>query len=73
GGFGGTDMYISFRNKDGSWKRAINMGKSINSKFNEFPSGLTPDGKYFIFASSRMGPFTPDIYWVSSKVIENLK
>ncbi|NER82745.1 MAG: hypothetical protein F6K42_24955, partial [Leptolyngbya sp. SIO1D8] len=73
GGFGEADMYISFRNEDGSWTPAKNMGEGLNSEFNEFPSGLTPDGKYFIFASGRMGRFIPDIYWVDSKVIENLK
>lgn len=29
GGFGGADLYISFRKADGSWSRGINMGDDI--------------------------------------------
>ena len=73
GGYGEGDLYISFRNSDGTWKPAINMGETINSPANEFPSGLTPDGRYFIFASSKLGFFMPDIYWVDAQVIEKFR
>ncbi len=73
GGFGEGDLYISFKNDDGTWTPAKNMGESINSTANEFPSGLTPDGKYFIFASSKLGFFMPDIYWVDARFIDDLR
>lgn len=32
GRYGATDLYISFKEKDGSWRPAIKMGANINSK-----------------------------------------
>ena len=66
-GFGSGDLYISFRAKDNSWSKAINMGKLFNSKGYDFCPMVSPDGKYFFFTSQR------DIYWVSIKAIEKLR
>lgn len=71
GGFGGADLYISFKKVDGSWTKAKNMGKKINSNTADYAPSLSPDGKHLFFTSNIEG--TSDIYWVSSKVIENLK
>jgi hypothetical protein len=71
GGFGANDLYISFKKEDGTWTQAKNMGDTINSKTTEYAPSLSPDGKYFFFTSNVEG--SSDIYWVSSKVIENLK
>jgi len=39
GGYGGLDIYISYRNLDGSWQVPENLGLNINSEFDEkFPS-----------------------------------
>jgi hypothetical protein len=71
GGFGKTDIYMSFRNADGTWNRAINLGPQINSAAEEaFPS-ITPDGKYFLFCREGELGFNP--YWVDAKFIEELK
>ena len=72
GGIGRSDMYISFRNKNGSWNPSINMGDELNSLFDEYPSGLSPDGKYFFFASARLGGIF-NIYWVDAQVIQDLR
>lgn len=74
GGFGESDLYISFRQKDGSWGPAINMGEGVNSdKWDAFAS-VTPDGKYILF---NRGIDTDnnnvDIYWVDAKIIETLR
>jgi Tol biopolymer transport system component len=70
-GFGKTDIYISFRNADGTWTKAINMGSKINTPEEEgFPS-ISPDGKYLFFC--REGKFGFNPYWVSSKIIEELR
>lgn len=53
GGYGQCDLYISYRNPDGSWTEAANMGDKINSKAHEFCPSVTPDGKYFFFMSKR--------------------
>lgn len=73
---GSTDLYISFRKKDGSWGRAKNMGPNVNSKFTERFAKLSPDGKYLFFGSDRdnkPGDEGADIYWVDAKIIGKLK
>lgn len=70
-GFGSGDLYISFRKKDGSWTKAINMGAPINSDFMEYCPMITPDGKYFFFTSGRTGE--GDIYWMDASVIQEMK
>ena len=69
---GNADLYISFRKKDGSWGRSINLGDTINTEFAEAYGSITPDGKYFFFHRS-YGNNKADIYWVDAKIIMNLK
>ena len=52
-GFGLGDLYISFKNKDGKWTKAKNLGDSINTPGPEFCPMISPDGKYFFFTSAR--------------------
>ncbi len=70
-GFGEGDLYISFRNLDGSWSPLKNMGAEINSDKRDFCPMVTPDGKYFFFSSKRVGE--GDIFWVDAMVIEALR
>ena len=44
-----SDLYISFRQKDGSWGPAINMGDKVNSDKWEAYASVTSDGKYILF------------------------
>jgi len=60
-------FYISYRNEDGSWMIPIDLGQKINSIRPALCPVVTPDGKYMFFISQG------DIYWVSAKVIEELK
>lgn len=70
GGYGGADLYIRYKMKDGSWSDPINLGPKINTGATErFPS-VTPDGKYLFFLRVSDGS---DFFWVSAKIIENLK
>ena len=69
GGLGASDLYISFRQKDGAWTRAKNMGETLNSESSDYTPMLSPDGKYLFFTSARDG--VSDIYWVDAKVITN--
>jgi len=52
-GFGGIDLFISFKKEDGSWTNGKNMGKDINSSATEYCPTVSPDGKYFFFTSNR--------------------
>ena len=72
GGYGETDLYISFRQENGSWGPAINMGDGINTKENELYGSVTPDGKYLFF-HTYLGKGKAKIFWVDAQVIENLR
>jgi hypothetical protein len=78
GGYGDSDLYISFRQKDGSWGPAINMGDKVNSDKWDAYASVTPDGKYILFNRRIDDGITNenmnvDIYWVDAKVIETLR
>ena len=74
------DIYISFRQKDGSWGVAMSMGDKINTPLYEQRPKVTPDGKYLFFWRGDVkkrddgstyvegGP-----HWVDAKVIEVLR
>ncbi len=62
GGFGGSDIYVSERTASG-WGIPKNLGRTINSKYDEMSPFLSADGKTMSFASNRdngVGGF--DIY-----------
>ena len=71
GGFGGSDIYISFRKSDASWSKAINLGTPINTEHFDWYPKITPDGKYLIFSRTIDGKI--DMYWCSAKLIEKLR
>ena len=70
GGFGGTDIYISFKHQ-GKWDQPINMGKEINSSGYEVAPRISSDGKILFFDRPSKG--SQDIFWISSRIIEKLK
>jgi len=80
GGYGDSDCHISFRQKDGSWGAAINMGDKINTSSNESAPSVTHDGKYFFFSrgdwevkEDGSTNWVGKSYWVDAQVIENLR
>ncbi|WKN43520.1 amidohydrolase family protein [Tunicatimonas pelagia] len=66
-GLGQGDLYISFKDVDGNWTEAVNMGESINSDKHELCPFVSADGKYLFYTSNQ------DIYWVSTKILENYR
>ena len=52
--YGETDIFISFRDKNGKWKKAQNLGKAVNSRYDDARPFVTFDGKYLFFASDRI-------------------
>jgi len=77
-GYGSSDLHISFRQKDGSWGEAINMGPTVNTEAEEGGPQVTPDGKYLFF--NRMvlktggdGDRQSDLYWIDAQIIEDLR
>ncbi|MEZ5358449.1 MAG: hypothetical protein R3F48_06415 [Candidatus Zixiibacteriota bacterium] len=50
---GRGDMYINFRDTEGNWSKAINLGDAVNSPLHEYCPYVTRDGKYLFFTSAR--------------------
>jgi hypothetical protein len=67
------DLYISFHDiKLDKWFEPINLGEPINTWAHErFPT-VSPDGKYLFFTRWTKEN-TYDVFWVSSKIIDELK
>jgi len=63
GGFGGADLFVSFREGDGSWSEPANLGATINTPGFEFGPYVTDDRKFLFYSSS--SDFTRvDVHWV---------
>ena len=75
GHFGSTggDLYISFKNKNGTWKQAINLGEQFNKGHlsTSFPR-LSPDEKYFFFLKLVSVPWQCEVFWVSVSALDDL-
>jgi len=69
---GNLDMYISFRQKDGSWGAAINLGDKINTELPDAYGSVTSDGKYFFFTRFP-GNGKKNHMWVYAGFIEALR
>jgi flagellar motor protein MotB len=52
GGFGGRDIYECKKLADGTWSEPVNMGKKINTPFDEESPFISVNEKYFYFASN---------------------
>jgi hypothetical protein len=59
GGCGGYDVWVAHRSLDG-WHAPVNLGPLVNSEFNDYGPGLTPDGGTLYFASNRPQPDDTD-------------
>ena len=69
---GGTDLYVSFRDEDGNWSEARNLGPTINTNDDEGPATISPDSKY-IFYSRYNGNNNPDIFWFDAQFLNDLR
>jgi predicted alpha/beta superfamily hydrolase len=72
GGPGRLNLYISFREDDGSWSQAVGMGDAINRPGRAtYCPRVSHDGKYLFFHT-----VTEDdraVYWVDAAIIEHLR
>lgn len=66
-GYGGLDLYISKKLSNNEWARPINLGPTINTRYDEDSPFLHPDGKTLYFSSNghnSMGGF--DMFYSKS-------
>ena len=68
-----NDIYVYFKKKDATWSKAINLGNTVNSNFDETVPSITPDGKYLFFSRYNEEGGLSNFYWVSTDIITKLK
>lgn len=66
-GFGSCDLYISYKNKNGEWSEAENIGRNLNTDAWETAPSLSPDKRDLYFSSTRAGGFGGSDIWVSHR------
>jgi len=64
---GNGDLYVSFKQPDGSWGQDIHMAAPINSDDIDYCPMVTPDGKYFFFTQGN------DLMWVDAAIIDTYR
>ncbi len=60
-GFGGFDIFVTYKDENGAWQPATNLGKPINSPLDDISIYLANDQRSGYFTSSRSGG-DDDIY-----------
>ena len=60
-GYGGFDIFFSKQDENGNWSTPVNLGRPINSSFDDITIFLNEDGQSGLFTSSREGG-DDDIY-----------
>ncbi len=80
GGHGGSDIYISFKQQDGTWSPATNMGSPINTDLHDTSPQLSHDGKYLFFSRGEWQTkedgernWVGKMFWVDALVIESVR
>jgi hypothetical protein len=71
-GYGGMDLYISFKRANGAWAEPQNLGPQINGSTDDVCARISPDLKYLFFTKGIKREYST-IYWVSTDFIERLK
>lgn len=51
-GYGGLDLYMMTKQKDGKWSSPVNLGPEINTPYNEDAPFLSFDNRYLYFSSN---------------------
>lgn len=62
------DLFVSYKDENGQWLPAKNLGPQINSEHHEMCPRISPDGKYLFFISSKGGLFSA--YWVDAGILD---
>ncbi len=68
GSYGGEDIYVSFRNVDGTFTEPKNLGGKINTAYQEMTPFLAPDNKTLYFSSNGHGGYGGRDIFVSRRL-----
>jgi hypothetical protein len=64
-----ADIFVSFRQSNGTWSPLVNLGPGVNTEFAETCPSLSPDGRFIFFSRYNESGNVSNVYWVSSDVI----
>lgn len=67
--YGGTDLYVAFRDENGNWSNSINFGPPISTTMDEGTATITTDGKYIFPNAMNPDNGKLDVYWVDASVV----
>jgi outer membrane protein OmpA-like peptidoglycan-associated protein len=67
GGYGGKDLYVSYRTASGKWTEAINMGAKINTKGDEIAPFIHADNNTLYYTSNGLDGYGGTDIYVSRK------
>lgn len=70
---GSYDLYVTFKKKDGTWSKPVNLGEGVNSEFTEKWPCITTDGKYLFFISDRPPVIKYSQYSLQRKTLAQMK
>ncbi len=75
GGYGGADLYISFKDEDANWGEPVNLGDKINSELRDICPTINPDGKYLYFTRNwqKENKWFGDVYWIETSFLRQKK
>lgn len=69
GGYGGYDLWISFRDDQDQWTRPRNLGPAVNTGIDEMAAFPTADGKYLFYNTRAGNVQNADIYWIEAAAV----
>ncbi len=72
GGVGGYDIWYSKKMRDGTWGKALNLGKPINTPFDEIAPFIHVNNQNLYFASNGLPGFGSYDIYVSIKSLDKL-
>ena len=70
GGYGGIDIYVSYKTKNGFWSQAMNLGPNINTKGDDQTPFIHADNRTLYFASNGWPGYGGTDLFVSYKKVD---
>ena len=71
GGFGRRDIWVSYLSEDGKWTKAVNLGKEVNTEYDEISPFIHVNNKTLYFSSKGITGFGGYDIFFSEKTGEN--
>lgn len=73
GTHGAEDLYVSFKQNNGSWSEPKNLGFQVNTEFQELTPYLAEDNKTLYFSSNGHGGFGSKDIFVTTRLDDSWK